>query len=256
MKRITLKQCFDTRAYSQNYYPIWRKPLSSASFFLLYFLVNFLKIHNPYIISFATIVFWLFWSLYIAFWYVYIWCLTLLMSYIFDLLDGKLARLQNKQNISARFIDWNYHTLIPSFAYFALWFYVFSHGASSIYIFLATWCIFFFVHKIFLSMLYLNVERDILISKDKYKTNPDYEKSIELQYSWILKNKFIHFFYFYIWKLFIDSTDLLFGLIIFLILGYPKIYIIIAFSVNIVLWIFSFYNKTLSLYSLEEKNRI
>jgi len=102
MTKYKLKDCFKSRASPQSYYPLWRRPLSTISFYILWIIAN-LGIKNPYILSFLTIILGFIGCILISIGYLVTGSIVLVSSYIFDLLDGKLARLLNKSNKNAKF---------------------------------------------------------------------------------------------------------------------------------------------------------
>jgi len=252
MVKYKLKDCFKSRASPQSYYPLWRRPLSTISFYILWIIAN-LGLKNSYILSFMTLILGFTGCLFISTGYLVTGSIILIFSYIFDLLDGKLARLLNKSNKNAKFIDWTYHSLIPTLAIFSLGIYLLNITNSIFYVLIAGGSAIVFLHKNLLSFLYLNIKDDIDIEGDK---NHDFEKRIENIYSLKKCSTRFKLFYNTFIRLFVDSTDVLFGIMFFSILKIVNIYLILFFFINTLLWLYSFYTKFRDLYIIEMKIKI
>ena len=219
-------------------YPVWRWPLLAPSYHIARFLVNH-GFKNPNILSNSMIVIGFCGAILLFFNEYYTRVLgasLIIISYFFDLMDGKTARMLNKDASIGKFIDRNYHVPITAIALFGIGFHLYNTSSNFlfginftrygldlplIYLLLGFFASWFFTMKYLMHSSYIHFLRDIQIKKGE-KIEPflpaDMNKHQTQFINEFTSNKKLKYAYLYFFRLFIDSTDIWFLIFITVLL--------------------------------------
>lgn len=229
-----------------SYYPFWRLWMAKISFFWVYFIVNFLKIKNPTLLSISMIIFWVLGALLIFFdsyFLKILWGLIIIFSYFIDMMDWKLARLLSITNENNKwiwkFLDYIYHPLIIVIVFLWFWYNAFIETSNIYFLFLAYWIWVIHMFKMYLTNIFTIWQLNVLTDSKK----EDFEKMNAKHYNQIKEWKIKSFIFQYFIRYFSDSTDLFITFLIVIIFWLYKYFLVFEFILYIFLLLLSIYHK-------------
>jgi phosphatidylglycerophosphate synthase len=198
-------------------------------------------------------------------------CTLILFSYFLDLMDGKTARMLNKESPIGKFLDRNYHIPITAVALFGTGYSLYNNSSNIllginfsefgvelriVYLLLGFFCSWLFISKAYLHSAYIHFLRDIRIAQGK-KIDPFYQadmnKHLTDHINNFTENKMIRKFYNNFLRLFVDVTDLWFLLFFAVLFQLEKYLLFILIVLYAFLYFINFRRKYRKL-CLEESN--
>lgn len=271
MNEIITKEEMWKYGRSCENYPIWRRPMVIPSFYVARFLVNH-GFKHPTVLSISMIVIGFCGAILLFFDMLYLrilGCILILFSYFLDLMDGKTARMLEKDSYIGKFIDRNYHIPITAVALFGIGFSLYKNSSNilfginfsdcgidlgTVFLLLGFFCSWLVTIKALLHSAYIHFLRDIKLARGR-KIDPfysaDMNKHLTEHINNFTKNKNIRNVYNNFLRLFIDGTDLWFLLFVVVILGVEEYLLLILILLYVPLFFISFYKKYNKLYEEE-----